>query len=233
MAVGYVPHRRQQRLGYAGRVVELMKDDTPKRGELVSVGDIPIDVPGVGRTLTAKRQAHHFTRLDQVTQLVAARDVDPETGFFARLMALCSMPRTNPGERLQYTRLNGPYTLVMFASEKTKLPYGNLPRLLLAWVSTEAVRTQSRELVLGDSLSAFMRSVGVYDDGGAVRRRLQEQMRRLFNAHVQLVYKDGHNERFVNAVIADEAEFWWDVKRPDDRTLWQSKIELSEKFFQE
>ena len=28
----------------------------------------------------------------------------------------------------------------------------SLPRLLLAWVCTEAVRTQSRELVLGDSL---------------------------------------------------------------------------------
>ena len=33
------------------------------------------------------------------------------------------------------------------------LPYGTLPRLLLAWVSTEAVRTQSRELILGDSLA--------------------------------------------------------------------------------
>ena len=32
-------------------------DDTTQRGELVRVGDIPLDVPGVGRTLTAKRQA--------------------------------------------------------------------------------------------------------------------------------------------------------------------------------
>ena len=44
-----------------------------------------------------------------------------------------------------------------------KLPYGNLPRLLMAWVSTEAVRTQSRELVMGRSLSEFMRTLGVYD----------------------------------------------------------------------
>ena len=34
-------------------------DDTTKRGGLV---------PGVGRKLTAKRQARHFTTLDQVTQ---------------------------------------------------------------------------------------------------------------------------------------------------------------------
>ena len=44
----------------------------------------------------------------------------------------------------------------MIAGGLNKLPYGNIPRLLLAWVCTEAVRTQSRELVLGASLSAFM-----------------------------------------------------------------------------
>ena len=49
----------------------------------------------------------------------------------------------------------------MSATGINKLPYGNLPRLLLAWVSTEAVRTQSRELVLGRSLSEFMRALGL------------------------------------------------------------------------
>ena len=60
-----------------------------------------------------------------------------------------------------------------------KLPYGNLPRLLLAWVSTEAVRTQSRELVLGRSLSEFMGKLGMDSVGGA-RTRLRNQIRRLF-----------------------------------------------------
>ena len=76
-------------------------------------------------------------------------------------MALCSLPRTNPGCRLQYKRINGPYTLVMSASGLHKLPFGNLPRLLPVWVCTEAVRTQSRELVLGSSLSEFMRKLGM------------------------------------------------------------------------
>ena len=34
-----------------------------------------------------------------------------------------------------------------------KLLFGNIPRFLLAWVSTEAVRTQSRVLVMGASLA--------------------------------------------------------------------------------
>ena len=37
-------------------------------------------------------QARHFTQLDQVTQLVAAREADAELGFMARLLALCSLP---------------------------------------------------------------------------------------------------------------------------------------------
>ena len=56
---------------------------------------------------------HHFTRFDQVNQLVSASEADPERGFMARMMALCSLPRTNPGNRKEYIRCNGPYTLGM------------------------------------------------------------------------------------------------------------------------
>ena len=80
----------------------------------------------------------------------------------ARTMALCSLPRANPGKRHQYKRVNGPYKLILSRAGAYKLPFGNLPRLLLAWISTKAVRTQSRELILGDSLSEFMRVLGVY-----------------------------------------------------------------------
>ena len=104
---------------------------------------------------------HHFTRFDQVDQLVRARESDPKPGFMARMMTLCSLPRSNPGQRKEYVRRNGPYTLVMTAGYPYKLPFGNLPRLLMAWISTEAVRTQSRVLVLGDSLSEFMRKLDI------------------------------------------------------------------------
>ena len=154
----------------------------------------------------------------------------------ARLMVLCSLPRTNPGNRLQYVRVNGPYTLIMFSSGKTKLPYGSLPRLILAWVCTEAVKTQSRELVLGRSLSEFMRALGLEPVGGGAtgtRTRLRNQMRRLFNAHVHLVYEDEHGEANVSSSVADRSEFWWNERKPNERVLWDSKIELGEKFFNE
>ena len=91
---------------------------------------------------------HHFTTLRQINQLIEASAAEPDLGFMARLLALCSLPRTNQRDRLQYERSNGPYKLCMIAGSGKKLPFGNVPRLLLAWVCSEAVRTQSRELVL-------------------------------------------------------------------------------------
>ena len=206
-----------------------------QRGELVPVAEVIADLPGpVQAICEASPQAlHHFTLSDQVNQLVSASEADPERGFIARLMALCSLPRTNPGNRKEYVRRNGPYTLVMSAGGLSKLPFGNFPRLILAWLSTEAVRTQSRELVLGRSLSEFMRTLGVYSSGGRDRTRLRNQMKRLFSATVQLIYEDEHGEARVSSSVADRTEFWWNERKPDQSSLWDSKIYLGEAFFNE
>ena len=162
-----------------------------QRGELVPIGDALSSMSGPVKAIRdASPQArHHFTQADQVDQLVSASEADPDRGFMARMMALCSLPRTNPGNRIRYTRQNGPYTLYMTAGGGNKLPFGNLPRLLMAYVSTEAVRTQSRVLILGDSLAKFMRTLGVYSSGGGnAHTKLRNQMRRLFGCTVQLTW---------------------------------------------
>ena len=173
-----------------------------------------------------------FTLADQVDRLTDAREAEPDLGFMARLMTLCSLPRTNPGNRQQYVRRNGPYELIMSATSKAKLPYGSLPRLLLAWVCTEAVRTQSRDLVLGRSLSGFMEKLGMAPVGSG-RTRLRNQMERLFNAYVRLIYTDEHGKASVGSSLTSRIELWWDPKRPRESTLWESKIRLGEELFEE
>ena len=60
-----------------------------------------------------------------MNQLVGASEADPDLGFMARLLALCApSPRTNPGNRLLYKRVNGPYRLYMQAGPENKLPFG-------------------------------------------------------------------------------------------------------------
>ena len=209
-----------------------------KRNGLVTAGEASGSLGGPVKAIRkASPQArHHFTQADQVNQLVSASEVDADLGFMARLTALCALPRINPGNRREYKRVNGPYRLYMQAGPETKLPFGNLPRLLLAWVCTEAVQTQSRELVLGSSLAKFMQKLGINSDSGGSRgdrTRLRNQMKRLFNASVRLIYEDEHGEANLNSLVADRTEFWWNERKPNERSLWDSKIRLGENFFNE
>ena len=94
-----------------------------QRGELVPIGDA---VSGLDDVLVSAlrndspQARHHFTLADQVDQLVSASEADADLGFMARTMALCSLPRTNPGNQHQYKRKNGPFELVMIAGADNK-----------------------------------------------------------------------------------------------------------------
>ena len=102
-----------------------------KQDGLVPIGEALADLDGPVQAIrkTPPPARRSFTRFDQVNQLVSASEAQPELGFMARLLTLCSLPRSNPGNQLRYVRVNGPYTLVMNAGGLHKLPFGTLPRL--------------------------------------------------------------------------------------------------------
>lgn len=194
----------------------------------ITIAPLPKPVTPQGR--------HHHTTSKQIEELLAIPQDGPEMGFMTRLLTLCSLPRTDPKDLKEYVRKTGPYVLGMTAGVQNRLPYGNLPRLLLAWMCTEAVKTQRRELQLGHSLAAFMRELGMLSDSGgsrADRTRLRNQIDRLFNAHVQLIYETPGRKRTISSTVADETDLWWDYKTPTQDTLWQSRIVLGERLFQE
>jgi hypothetical protein len=180
---------------------------------------------------------YHFTREQQINALAMLGDAESQDmGFIARMLTLCSLPRTNPGDRAQYKRQNGPYKLIMIAGGDNKLPYGNLPRLLLAWVCTEAVRTQTKRLILGQSLSSFMQQLGIQSDSGGSRgdrTRLKNQIDRLFNCHIDMIYESKEVKVSTGGRFAPKTMLWWDYKQPNQDTLWKSWIELGDELFQE
>ena len=199
----------------------------------VFLPDLPERSTDPGHLLSLRRNRRTFTLADQVDRLVGASEATPDLGFMARTMELCSLPRSNPGNQYQYQRVNGPYRLILSRTGLHKLPHGSNPRLILAWISTEAVRTGSRDLVLGRSLSEFMRRLGISSTDGRGQARLRNQMKRLFNCSVQLNYKAGDRETSATALVAELTDFWWNPKQSDQTGLWESKVRLSEAFFNE
>ena len=67
------------------------------------------------------------------------------TGYIAHFLAQATLPHTDPKSNY-FERGTGKLTLSITANPKHGVPYGGLPRLLLAWMCTEAVRTGSPEL---------------------------------------------------------------------------------------
>lgn len=155
-------------------------------------------------------------------------------GFMARALVQATLPHKRVDGN-EFTRRNGSYTLTLMAPSYIGLPYGTIPRLLLSWITTEAVRTRSRELELGESLSGFMRELGIVPTGGrwGSITRLKDQTTRLFASSITAVYINGPGIAIENPRIADKATLWWDPKKPDQAGLWKSTVLLSEPFFKE
>lgn len=182
--------------------------------------------------------------------LDAAVDIkmNPETpenekAFLARQLVQVTLPHSNPGNVPAWQRKNGNLTLSIRPgwnhkkNEAIGYPYGTIPRLLLFWLTTEALRTGSRRLELGDSLAEFMRDLGLDPGRGGPRsdaRRLRDQMERLFRSTISFDYKQDtgpiQGSRWLDMQVAPKGELWWDIRLPEQATIWGSWIELGEDF---
>ena len=176
-----------------------------------------------------------------------------QLGYMARALVLASMPYKDPKTDL-FARQNGDFKLRIIAGYEGGIPYGIYPRLLMSWVTTEVMRTQSPELELGDSLSSFLREVlELKSSSGGARgtgTRVTEQMRRLFGSSITATYAgtapgagvDG-KPRFAlkNIQIAEDyAEYegdiddaLWNPQGVEEAGTWRSTLRLNQAFFKE
>jgi hypothetical protein len=187
----------------------------------------------------------HVMKLLNAAEEIRSEPDAAEAAFMARQLVQCTLPHTNPGNVPVWARTNGNLTLGIQQGYDLKsgkpigYPYGSIPRLLLFWITTEAVQTKIRRLELGKSLSAFMREIGLDPNTGRGKRgdapRLREQMRRLFAAHISFEQTidepNRHGQRWLHMHVAPKGELWWDPKQPLQDNLWGSWIELGEDFF--
>ena len=167
-------------------------------------------------------------------------------GFMARGLIQATMPhkkliipkRDNSKEFVnatEFSRKNGAFTLTMLAPSDTGLPYGAKPRLIMAFISSEAVKNRSKEIMLGNSLSEFMRKLDLVPTGGrwGTIPMLKEQMKRLFSTTVSLQYNTKESYASSGFRIANKTVLFWDPKHPKQAALWKSTVTLSQEFYDE
>lgn len=170
-------------------------------------------------------------------------DENPAIGYLTSLLTQTNLPYKDPGDVAAWSRQNGAVHLLVEPGKRLGAdgtyrpiyPYGILPRLLLIWMSSQAVKTRSPTLVLGSSLTNFMRDLGLRPTGGknGSITRLRDQMERLLKARLSVEVKDGLNrDRAVQISVALRWDLFWGQNDDDAQDpLLLSTIQLSKDFF--
>jgi Plasmid encoded RepA protein len=184
------------------------------------------------------------TELDVLRAAAGLWDQDEQDiGYLARLFTQTSLPYKDPGDMPAWGRRNGALSLTVQPGMVTNAdgstrslgyPFGTVPRLLLTWLSTEAVRTKSQELVLGSSLADVMRALGLQPSGGrnGTITRLRKQAERLFMATLTMHWDDDDSSTGLRLGVASGYRLW-KGEREGQLSFMPSFVRLSSEFYKE
>jgi hypothetical protein len=150
------------------------------------------------------------------------------------------LPYRNPGDDVtEWEQIQGNVSLAIQATkafnpatgklETVGLPFGTKSRLILAHINSQAIKTGDKTLHIEESMSAFIKALGLNVDGRTIPE-VKEQLRRLTTSLISLGYTDGERSMQVNFQIvkAFDAHF---PKDDNKRVVWNSTIQLTDDYF--
>ncbi|MFC4250554.1 replication protein RepA [Sinimarinibacterium flocculans] len=113
------------------------------------------------------------------------------------------------------------------------VPYGPLPRLMLAWICTQAVRHRQPEIWIGDSAAGFLRLLGKTPNGGQKTRGAYAALRRQASALAvcRLQFGWSHGRSVTTSNLQPVTRFdAWIGNDEGQRALWAPTLVLSDEF---
>jgi hypothetical protein len=177
------------------------------------------DTPTAAVTLQKSLPSSATPGLDRATiNAVSADTAVSGISFQYVPLIQCSFPHADPKHASSFTRKNGWLELTLGTTRpETGLPYGVPARLLTIYCTSEAVRTNSPEIYLGDSVHDFLRRLDVPITRGA-RGSLSvyaNQLLRLIHSTLSIDenIRDGAGRQGLHmrqALFVEEARLWWD-----------------------
>lgn len=113
------------------------------------------------------------------------------------------------------------------------VPFGAHARLIMLYLQTEALRTNSREIQLGGSLRQWLNRMGV-PIGGTAARSVRDQAERISRSRLSFhIGPQGNASGLVNQSILDRAIFLDVTSEGSQGRLSLETAKLSEGFFEQ
>jgi hypothetical protein len=217
---GYDPARKVVRDLFERAAERAEQDDRPAR----KLKDVVPKVSPVKKRLIDARVAIQTEEQDE---------------FFCHHSVFCqtSLPFSKTDKRV-WERKNGTTHLKITAGDamdpvrrelvELPLPYGEKPRLILLYLSSEARRTGSRIIDVGESLTGFVRMLGIPTKGREIKA-VRQQLARLAACRMVIGMVRNGQVLTVKTDIIDSFSVWEGMEFGQP-SLWPSRVELSEKY---
>jgi hypothetical protein len=172
--------------------------------------------------------------IDAAADIMEAGCDSPE--FMHAVLCQVGLPRSRTTERT-FERSNGRCSIVVEAGRLWRrrgwanqpLPYGAKPRLVLFHLCSEAIRTQSPEIEIGQSARQFLTRLGL-DTSGHEYPRFRAQMEALAACRMILGMSSGPRDVTIATQPISRFEAWM---QHDHKSLglWPGSMTLSGEFF--
>lgn len=155
--------------------------------------------------------------------------------FLHAVLCQVGLPRAQTKKRF-FERNNGRASIAIEAGRLHKagrwielpLPYGAKPRLALLHISSEAVRTQSGHIEIGESLRDFLLKLGLSTDGRAYAE-MKRQMENLAACRMLLGMSTATKDVTIETKPIEHFEAWLH-QDGFQRSMWPGYLELSQRF---
>lgn len=173
-----------------------------------------------------------------MSDVVPFEGVSDPLGFLASDLVLCALPLRDPGDVFEWVRTSGPITWVVTAdswqapdgTRHRLIPHGKIARGILLALCTEAVRTGSPRIELGESVEDLLRRLGIAK-GGKSRRDVLRQLRAVLSMRISVEVsgsdRGGVSISRAAAAVSERSEIFFGSSDPDTPALLTSWVELS------
>lgn len=172
-----------------------------------------------------------------------AADSQQLVGYTSKLLVQALFPYRKP-KTAKIVSTEGRTQITIYSP--SGLPYGKYPRLIMAFILTEAVKRrdlpedEARRIPLGSSMNEFLANMGLRSRGtGGARGTiglLREQLSRLTGTTIRVERRNSTStesrDSGGNMGVAESWDLWFD-NRPEQQTMYPSYLELTRQFYRE
>ncbi|WP_210162731.1 replication protein RepA, partial [Pleomorphomonas koreensis] len=164
--------------------------------------------------------------------------------FMPTPLAICGLPyKALPPGQTEFERSQGRMAVTVTAGKlrspdgqriQQPVPFGPKARLIMAHLSTEALRNNSPVVETSETLTGFMRDMG-FDPRGGRNGNIEpfkEQLRALAACRMEISTWDGRRSGQVDVKPLQKVELWF-PDHPDQKALWPTQIAFSQDFYDE